>query len=51
VISDRVLFGSAGASSAEDLASLIQQVRDLPLRESTIDKWLGLNALRVLGRH
>lgn len=50
VISDRVLFGSAGATSGADLASLIQQVRDLPLREATIEKWLGVNALRVLGR-
>jgi predicted TIM-barrel fold metal-dependent hydrolase len=52
VLADRVLFGSQqiGGDSLSRLGELVQAVRDLPLRQATIDKWLGLNGAALLNR-
>jgi uncharacterized protein len=49
-LADRVVFGSSSHHAGADLGSLINEVRNLPLRDKTIDKWLGLNALTLLER-
>jgi len=49
-LADRVLFASTWTLLGIPPADLIAEVRDLPLRDQVLDKWLGGNALRLLGR-
>lgn len=49
-LADRVLFATTWPLLGISPADLIAEVRDLPLREETLEKWLGGNALRLLGR-
>jgi uncharacterized protein len=49
-LADRVLFASTWTLLGVPPADLVAEVRELPLREDVKDKWLGGNALRLLGR-
>jgi uncharacterized protein len=49
-LANRVLFASTWTLLGVPPADLIAEIRDLPLRDSVIDEWLGGNALRLLGR-
>jgi uncharacterized protein len=49
-LANRVLFATAWTLLGVPPADLVAEVRDLPLRDSVIDEWLGGNALRLLGR-
>lgn len=49
-VADRVLFASTWTLLGVPPADLAAEVRELPLRDDVLDKWLGGNALRLLGR-
>lgn len=49
-LADRVLFASTWTLLGVSPAELVGEVRDLPLKDDVMDKWLGMNALRLLGR-
>lgn len=49
-LADRVLFASTWTLLGIPPAQLVAEVRDLPLKDGVADKWLGGNALRLLGR-
>jgi predicted TIM-barrel fold metal-dependent hydrolase len=49
-LADKVLFASAWTLLGIPPAELISEVRGLPLRDEVMDKWLGGNAVRLLGR-
>lgn len=49
-LADRVLFASTWTLLGVPPAELAAEVRALPLRDGVADKWLGGNALRLLGR-
>ncbi len=46
LLEDRVLFAT---DSMLPFARVIEELRELPLKPATKDKWLGLNAARLLG--
>ncbi len=46
LVEDRVLFAT---DSMLPFARVIEELRELPLKPTTKDKWLGLNAARLLG--
>jgi len=50
MLSDRILFGSTWTLLGISPAELIAEVRALPIADAVADRWLGANALRVLGR-
>lgn len=49
-LADRVLFASTWTLLGVPPADLVAEVRDLPLADAVKDRWLGANALRLLGR-
>ncbi|MEJ2866475.1 amidohydrolase family protein [Actinomycetospora sp. OC33-EN08] len=49
-LADRVLFASTWTLLGVPPARLIEEVRALPLDDAVIDRWLGGNAARLLGR-
>ncbi|MCW0211919.1 MAG: amidohydrolase family protein [Pseudonocardia sp.] len=49
-LADRVLFASTWTLLGVPPADLVAEVRALPLKDDVMDKWLGGNALRLLGR-
>lgn len=49
-LADRVLFASTWTLLGVPPAKLVAEVRDLPLDDDVVEKWLGTNALRLLGR-
>jgi predicted TIM-barrel fold metal-dependent hydrolase len=49
VLADRVLFGSTWTLMSSTPAKLAGEVRDLPLRDTTIEKWLSGNAEQLFG--
>ncbi|MHC1561249.1 amidohydrolase family protein [Actinomycetospora sp. C-140] len=49
-LADRVLFASTWTLLGIPPATLADEVRELPLDDAVVDKWLGGNALRLLGR-
>lgn len=49
MLSDRVLFGSTWTLLGTTIAELANEVRDLPLKDSVIEAWLGGNARRLFG--
>jgi predicted TIM-barrel fold metal-dependent hydrolase len=49
VLSDRIVFGSTWTLMSSTPAKLADEVRALPLKDATIDKWLSDNALRLFG--
>jgi uncharacterized protein len=49
-LADRVLFASTWTLLGIPPADLVAEVRGLPLRDEVMDKWLGANAMRLLGR-
>lgn len=49
-LADRVVFASTWTLLGVPPADLVEEVRALPLREDTLQRWLGGNALRMLGR-
>lgn len=49
VISDRVVFGSTWTLMSSTPARLAAEVRDLPLKDATIEKWLSGNAMQLFG--
>lgn len=50
VLSDRVVFGSTWTLMNSTPAKLAEEVRALPLKEATIEKWLSTNAEQLFGR-
>jgi uncharacterized protein len=50
MLADRVVFASTWTLLGVSPADLIAEVRDLPLKDTTIERWLGTNALRAFGR-
>jgi hypothetical protein len=50
MLSDRVLFASTWTLLGISPAELIQEVRELPLKDHVIEQWLGGNALRLFDR-
>ncbi|KAA9160068.1 amidohydrolase [Amycolatopsis acidicola] len=49
-LADRVLFASTWTLLGVPPAELAEEVRALPLKDGVAEKWLGGNALRLLGR-
>ncbi len=49
-LADRVLFASTWTLLGIPPATLVAEIRDLPLPDGVADRWLGGNALRLLGR-
>ncbi|WP_018332082.1 amidohydrolase family protein [Actinomycetospora chiangmaiensis] len=49
-LADRVLFASTWTLLGVPPGRLVEEVRALPLDDATIDRWLGGNAARLLGR-
>lgn len=49
-IADRVVFGSTWTLLGVRPGELVAEIRDLPLPGDVLDRWLGGNALRLLGR-
>ena len=49
VLTDRVLFGSTWTLMNSTPAKLAEEVRGLPLKDTTIEKWLSGNALDLFG--
>ncbi|NKQ53194.1 amidohydrolase [Amycolatopsis sp. K13G38] len=49
-LADRVLFASTWTLLGVAPAELAAEVRELPLKDEVAEKWLGGNALRLLGR-
>ncbi|MFC5950099.1 amidohydrolase family protein [Pseudonocardia lutea] len=49
-LADKVLFASTWTLLGVPPADLVAEVRGLPLKDDVMDKWLGGNALRLLGR-
>src|ERR1700682_517761 len=49
MLSHRVLFGSTWTLLGTTIAELAKEVRDLPLKDSVIEAWLGGNARRLFG--
>ncbi|MCU4183277.1 amidohydrolase family protein [Acidiferrimicrobium sp. IK] len=49
VLSDRIVFGSTWTLMSSTPAELAGEVRALPLKDATIDKWLSGNARRLFG--
>jgi predicted TIM-barrel fold metal-dependent hydrolase len=49
-VADKVLFASTWTLLGVAPADLVTEVRALPLKDAVADKWLGGNALRLLGR-
>jgi predicted TIM-barrel fold metal-dependent hydrolase len=49
MLADKVLFASTWTLLDVPVKQLIDEVRDLPLKESVVEKWLGGNAARVFG--
>jgi hypothetical protein len=49
VLSDRIVFGSTWTLMNSTPAKLADEVRALPLKDTTIDKWLSGNALQLFG--
>ena len=48
MLADRVIFGSTWTLLGTSIRTLLDEVRALPLKEASVDKWLGDNAARVL---
>jgi predicted TIM-barrel fold metal-dependent hydrolase len=48
-IQDKVLFGSDWLLTGYPIDEVIAELRALPLKETVKEKWLGLNAARLLG--
>ncbi len=48
-IRDKVLFGSDWLNMGVHISTVVDEVRALPLRPDTLDKWLSANAERVFG--
>jgi predicted TIM-barrel fold metal-dependent hydrolase len=46
MLSDRVIFGSTWTLLQMSIATLVAEVRELPLKDGVADKWLGQNAAR-----
>lgn len=49
MLSHKVLFASTFALLNVPVGELIDEVRDLPLKDAVIDQWLGGNAARLFG--
>lgn len=49
MLADKVLFASTWTLLGVRIGDLIDEVRQLPLKDDVIDKWLGGNAARVFG--
>lgn len=49
MLSHKVLFASTWTLIGTPIAELIDEVRQLPLKDDVIDKWLGGNAARFFG--
>lgn len=49
VLADRVVFGSTWTLMSSTPAKLAAEVRDLPLKDATIEKWLSGNARELFG--
>jgi predicted TIM-barrel fold metal-dependent hydrolase len=49
MLADRVLFGSTWTLLGTTIAELAKEVRELPLKDSVIEAWLGGNARRLFG--
>jgi hypothetical protein len=49
VLTDRVVFGSTWTLMSSTPAKLAEEVRSLPLKDTTIEKWLSQNALELFG--
>ncbi len=49
-LADRVLFASTWTLLGIPPAQLVAEVRDLPLDDAVTERWLGGNALELLGR-
>ncbi len=49
-LADKVLFASTWTLLGVPPADLVAEVRGLPLKDDVADRWLGGNALRLLGR-
>lgn len=49
MLADRVIFGSTWTLLGTTIGELVKEVRDLPLKDATKEKWLGGNAAVLLG--